>query len=222
MRRIFRENGLSIALFAVFFFSLVGQYFTGFNEYNNDQRDHRQPTVDYVEYLGTGHFIEAVFENWESEFLQMAAYVLFTIFLYQKGSSESKTSGTIDRVDLIPEESRQDKNASFPVRRGGFVLKLYQNSLSIALLLLFAFSFALHAVGGAKEYNQDQASHGSPEKVSTIEYVGTSRFWFESFQNWQSEFLSMGMMVVLSIFLRQKGSPESKPVDSAHSDTGNS
>jgi hypothetical protein len=222
MCRIFRENGLSIVLFGIFFFSLVGQYFTGFNEYNNDQRDHRQPTVDYVEYFGTGHFIEAVFENWESEFLQMAAYVLFTIFLFQKGSSESKTPNTLDRVDLIPEDSKHDKNAPFPVRRGGLWLKLYQNSLSIALLSLFAISFALHAVGGAKEYNEDQAAHGSAEKVSAVGYVGTSRFWFESFQNWQSEFLSMGMMVVLSIFLRQKGSPESKPVDSAHSDTGNS
>jgi hypothetical protein len=94
--------------------------------------------------------------------------------------------------------------------------------LSIALLALFAASFALHAYGGAKDYNQEQAAHGETEMVTTLEYIGTSRFWFESFQNWQSEFFSMGMMVVLSIFLRQKGSPESKPVDSPHSETGNS
>ncbi|MCA1638312.1 MAG: hypothetical protein LC768_08255 [Acidobacteria bacterium] len=145
-----------------------------------------------------------------------------TIFLYQKGSSESKEPGIIDRVDVIPEDAKDRKDAPFPVKRGGLVLKLYQNSLSIALFTLFALSFIMHAVGGAKVYNQDQAEHGETEKVTTVQYIGTSRFWFESFQNWQSEFLSIGMMVVLSIFLRQKGSPESKPVDASYDDTGNS
>jgi hypothetical protein len=222
MPRFFRENGLSLVLFGVFFFSLVGQYLTGMEEYNKDQRDHRQPIVSHVEYLSTGHFIEAVFENWESEFLQMAAYVILTVFLIQKGSSESRKPDTVERQDVVPETARADKDSPYPVRRGGFILKLYENSLSIALLALFAASFALHAYGGAKDYNQEQAAHGETEMVTTLEYIGTSRFWFESFQNWQSEFFSMGMMVVLSIFLRQKGSPESKPVDSPHSETGNS
>ncbi|MCA1622938.1 MAG: hypothetical protein LC778_03925 [Acidobacteria bacterium] len=175
MRQFFKNNGLSIVLFTLFFFSLVGQYFTGYKEYNEENQQHRKPTVSHMEYFGEGHFIEAVFENWESEFLQMGMYV-----------------------------------------------KLYQNSLSIALFTLFALSFIMHAVGGAKVYNQDQAEHGETEKVTTVQYIGTSRFWFESFQNWQSEFLSIGMMVVLSIFLRQKGSPESKPVDASYDDTGNS
>jgi len=151
----------------------------------------------------------------------MGMYVVLTIFLYQKGSSESKNPDTTTRVDVIPEKDLLSKDAPGPVKNGGLGLKLYQNSLSIALFLLFALSFALHAVGGAKDYNQEQAEHGETERVSAIEYVGTSRFWFESFQNWQSEFLSIGAMVVLSIFLRQKGSPESKPVDSPHSETGN-
>lgn len=220
MKRILHENGLSIVLFTLFFFSLVGQYFTGYNEYNNGRQAHGETAVSYIEYFGEGHFIEAVFENWESEFLQMGAYVLLTIFLFQKGSSESKPPNTIERVDTIPEDSKQDKNSPYPVRRGGLILKLYENSLSIALILLFLISFALHGIGGAKDYNEEQIQHGEPT-VSTLEYIGTSRFWFESFQNWQSEFLSIGLMVVLSIFLRQKGSPESKPVDSAHGDTGN-
>ncbi len=220
MRQFFHNNGLSIVLFGLFFFSFVGQYLTGYKEYNDDQREHNKPTVSYVKYLGEGHFIEATFENWESEFLQMGMYVVLTIFLFQKGSSESKTPDTTDRVDVIPEESLLDKAAPAPVKRGGLALKIYQNSLSIVLFSLFAASFALHAVGGAKVYNEEQAEHGKTEKVSTIEYIGTSRFWFESFQNWQSEFLSIGAMVVLSIFLRQKGSPESKPVDSPHSETG--
>lgn len=220
MRRFFHNNSLSIALFGLFFFSFIGQYLTGHKEFNDNQREHNQPTVGYIEYLGEGHFIEATFENWESEFLQMGMYVVLTIFLFQKGSSESKTPDTTERVDVIPEKNLLDKDAPAPVKRGGLTLKLYQNSLSIALFLLFAVSFALHAVGGARIYNKEQAEHGETEKVTTIEYIGTSRFWFESFQNWQSEFLSIGAMIVLSIFLRQKGSPESKPVDSPHSETG--
>jgi len=218
MREFFRNNGLSVVLLLLFFFSLVGQYFTGYHEYNDDRQAHEKSEVGYVEYLGTGHFIEAVFENWESEFLQMGMYVVLTIFLFQKGSSESKTPGTTERVDVIPEKSLLSEHAPSIVKRG-LALKLYQNSLSIALFLLFFASFALHAVGGAMEYNEQQTEHGQPT-VSTVEFMGTSEFWFQSFQNWQSEFLSIGVMVVFSIFLRQKGSPESKPVDAAHSDTG--
>jgi succinate dehydrogenase hydrophobic anchor subunit len=105
------------------------------------------------------------------------------------------------------------------VRRGGLVLRLYEHSLSLAFLLLFLVSFTLHAASGARHYSEEQLEHGAPG-VSMWEYLGTSRFWFESFQNWQSEFVAIGAMVVLSIFLRQKGSPESKPVDSPHSQTG--
>ncbi len=219
MRRTLRENGLSITLFALFFFSLMGQIITGHHEYNQDQQEHGQPSVGYVEYLKSGHFIEAVFENWESEFLQMGAYVVLTVFLYQKGSSESKKIDTLEDVDVDPRGFQQQEDAPWPVRRGGLILKLYENSLGIALFLLFLLSFALHAVGGVEEYNQDQVEHGAAT-LSLIQYLGSSRFWFESFQNWQSEFLSIGMMVVLSIFLRQRGSPESKPVASPHSETG--
>ena len=220
MRRVLRENGLSIALFLLFFFSLAGQSLTGHKEYNDDQQEHGQPTASFGEYLKSGHFIEATFENWESEFLQMSAYVVFTIFLFQKGSSESKKPDTVERVDLISKQSRKEKDTPWPVRRGGFVLKLYENSLALAFILLFLGSFLLHAYGGVQEYNQEQLEHGG-QSISMMQYMGTSRFWFESFQNWQSEFFSIGAMVVLSIFLRQKGSPESKPVDSPHSDTGN-
>lgn len=221
MRRFFRENGLSIVLFSLFFCSLLGQIITGLHQYNEDQREHQQPSVNYAEYLVSGHFIEAVFENWESEFLQITAYVVLTVFLFQKGSSESKDPDKIERSDLLPEQSKQEPDSPWPVRRGGWILKLYENSLSLSLLLLFALSFALHAVGGAEEYNSDQFEHGQRgPALSAIEYIGTSRFWFESFQNWQSEFFSIGVMVVLSIWLRQKGSPESKPVDSPHRETG--
>ena len=117
------------------------------------------------------------------------------------------------------EEAKHRADAPWPVRKGGLALKLYENSLSIVLLSLFVFSFVMHAIGGAGAYSEEQVEHGgrpSPSRVSRSH----SRFWFESFQNWQSEFLAIGAMVVLSIFLRQRGSPESKPVAAPHAQTG--
>ncbi|MCA1633255.1 MAG: hypothetical protein LC802_05915 [Acidobacteria bacterium] len=223
MRRTLRNNGLSIAMFGLFFFVFVlGQTITGQHEYNSDQREHGQRAVTYAEYLGTSHFLEATMENWESEFLQMFLFVVLTVFLYQKGSAESKDPEKEEAVDRDPRRSKNKKDAPWPVRKGGLTLKLYENSLGIALFILFAFSFVLHAVGGAGVYNEDQREHRGSERVTTLQYMGTSRFWFESFQNWQSEFLSIGAMVVLTIWLRQKGSPESKPVDAPHSGTGES
>lgn len=219
--RFLRDNGLSLVLFVLFFFAfMVGQSLTGHQEYNNEQQDHGQPTVGYVEYLGTGHFLEATMENWESEFLQMFFFVILTVFLYQKGSAESKDPNKNEDVDRDPRKSRNKKDAPWPVRKGGFILTLYEHSLSLAFLLLFLGSFILHGVGGAIEYNEEQREHGATERVSTLQYMATSRFWFESLQNWQSEFLAVGSMVVLTIFLRERGSKESKPVDAPHSDTG--
>jgi hypothetical protein len=221
MKRFLRDNGLSLVLFVLFFFAfLVGQSFTGHRQYNNEQQEHGQPTVGYAEYLGTGHFLEATMENWESEFLQMFFFVILTVFLYQKGSAESKDPHKKEEVDRDPRKSRHKKDAPWPVRKGGFILTLYEHSLSLAFLLLFLGSFVLHGVGGAIEYNANQQEHGRSERVTTLEYMTTSRFWFESLQNWQSEFLAVGSMVVLTIFLRERGSKESKPVDAAHSDTG--
>ncbi len=221
MRRFLRENSLSLVLFFCFFITLiVGQSVAGFLHYNEEQRDHRQPTVTFTGYLATPHFLEATMENWESEFFQMFLYVLLTAFLYQKGSSESKKLDEEEAVDRDPRQSKNKKDAPWPVRKGGFVLKVYENSLCLAFLLLFLLSFFLHAVGGAREYNQDQLEHGGAERVTTFSYMRTSQFWFESLQNWQSEFLAIWAMVVFSIWLRQRGSPESKPVDAPHSQTG--
>jgi hypothetical protein len=218
MRRFFRENSLSIVMFGLFFLFLAGQSIAGHREFNQDQRDHGESVVDYVSYLGSGHFIEAVFENWESEFLQMGSFVLFTIFLRQKGSPESKKLEGEEPVDADPRASRR-RNSPWPVRRGGLALAIYEHSLTIAMFLLFFISLFLHAAGGATEYNQEQMAHGG-SAVSLLAYMETSRFWYESFQNWQSEYLAVGALVVLSIYLRQRGSPESKPVDHPHSETG--
>lgn len=220
MPRFFRDNGLSVVMFLLFSFALVGQSISGFMEYNEDQQTHNQSEITFPRYLLSGHFVEAVFENWESEFLQMGAYVLLTAFLFQKGSAESKDPDKEEKVDEDPRDSKDKKDAPSPVKKGGLALKLYENSLTISLFLLFFISFFLHAVGGHDEYNKEQMEHGSSETVTVLGYMATSRFWFESFQNWQSEFMSVGALVVLSIFLRQKGSPESKPVASPHSETG--
>ncbi|HEX8473151.1 MAG TPA: DUF6766 family protein [Pyrinomonadaceae bacterium] len=220
MRRFFRNNGLSIVMFGLFFCTfIVGQSVVGFWEYNEDQREHRQPTIVYTEYLTTSHFLEATMENWESEFLQMFAFIILTTCLYQKGSAESKDPDKENPVDRDPRQSKNKKDAPWPVRRGGWILKLYEYSLSLTFLLLFLISFALHAVGGAGEYNEEMQVHGG-QQISVIQYFGTSRFWFESLQNWQSEFLAIGLMVLLTVWLRQRGSPESKPVDAPHHDTG--
>ena len=218
-RRFLFENGLVIAATALFLFSFAGQILTGHAVYNEEQQEHASPTISLVEYLRTGDFVEATFENWESEFLQMALFVVLTVFLYQRGSSESKTIEEPDPVDQRPEEASADEEAPGPVRRGGAVLWLYKHSLSITLFTLFLLSFVAHAIGGSEKYNQEQQQHGQPP-VSVLGYIATSQFWFESFQNWQSEFLSVGVLVLFSIWLREQGSPQSKPVAAPHRDTG--
>jgi hypothetical protein len=219
LRAVLRNNGLALATFALFALCMAGQTLTGHRHFNEEQREHGGASITLLEYVRSGHYLEATAENWESEFLQMAMYVVLTAMLFQKGSSESKKLGEREAVDRDPRLSRSKRDAPWPVRRGGWVLKLYEHSLSLAFLLLFLISFCLHAIGGTAAYNDEQLVHGA-ERVSVLGYLGTSQFWFESFQNWQSEFLSLVAMVVLSIFLRQRGSPESKPVDAPHSQTG--
>ena len=219
MKRLWRNNGLSIVLVAMFVASLAGQALTGHRHYNDEQQDHGQPAVTLGEYLRGPAFLEATMENWESEFLQMAVYVLLTVVLFQKGSAESKDPEKKEPVDREPDPKR--KGAPGPVKRGGLALALYKHALGLTFSALFLVSLLLHAAGGAGEFNEDAAEHGSAERVTTMGYIATSRFWFESLQNWQSEFLAIAAMVVLSIFLRQHGSPESKPVDAPHDETGN-
>ncbi len=194
---------------------------TGARQLNEERELHGNASVSLPAYLASGHFLEATAENWESEFLQMAAYVMFTAWLFQRGSAESKSLDESEAVDRDPRLARgkQLKDAPWPVRRGGWVLKLYEHSLSIAFLVLFLISFVLHAFGGARVHNEEALAHGQPAQ-GVLAYLGSSQFWFESFQNWQSEFLSLVAMVVLSIYLRERGSPESKPVDAPHFQTG--
>lgn len=216
-KTFFRNNGLSVVFLLLFAVSLAGQTFFGYCEYNKELEQAGADTVALDAYLTSGHFLQSTFENWESEFLQMALLVVLTIFLQQKGSSESKDFTGDEQVDREPDPHR--KGAPWPVKKGGFTLWLYKRSLSIALFALFLISFALHFYGSLKDENLQLSLKGLPTK-SFAGYIVDSRFWFESFQNWQSEFLSVFAIIVLSIYLRQKGSSQSKPVDAPYSETG--
>ena len=219
IHRIWRDHGLSIVLIVLFVVTFAGQTLAGWRVYNDEQHQHGMSAITLGEYVRTGHYGEATFENWESEFLQMAFFVLLTATLYQRGSSESKRPDVVELVDLDPRDSADQDEAPWPVRRGGWILRLYEHSLSITFALLFLFAFGSHAWSGMVEYNQEQLTHGEPT-VTLVQFLTTAQFWFESLQNWQSEFLALVAMVVLSIFLRQRGSPESKPVAAPTWDTG--
>jgi hypothetical protein len=212
MKKFWRHNGLSVVVLGFFLVTLVvGQAWTGRLQYNDERGKRGLPEVGVAEYWRSPHFLEATAENWESEFFQMFVYVALTVILCQKGSAESNDP------DKPPRDVPLTKRSPWAARRGGWVRRLYSHSLSLAFLLLFTISFLLHAASGMRLRNEEETARGEPPQ-SMREYLVSSRFWFESFQNWQSEFLAIGSMVVLSIFLREKGSPESKPVNLPHGD----
>jgi hypothetical protein len=215
MRKFLRDNGLTIVVMSLFAAFLIGQVITGFRVHNDDRTSHGESELAMSAYLRSGHFIEATFENWESEYLQMGFFVLATVYLFQRGSAESRDP---DKSARDPRQPGTEQSP-WPVKRGGLALRIYENSLSTALLLLFVASFILHAWGGVRVYNEDLVRNGEAP-ITTLHYVTTSQFWFESFQNWQSELLAIGSLVVFSIVLRQRNSPESKRVEAPHGETG--
>lgn len=211
----FYRNSLSIVFIILFIITLVAQAYTGWKVYNEELTDGDLAPLSFINYTRSGHFISATFENFESEFLQMALYVVLTISLRQIGSSESKKLNGKEAVDREPVPSL---NAPWPVRKGGWILKLYSHSLSLVFLLLFLISWSLHFYGSFQDHNIQRSMDGKP-LIPATEFLFQPTFWFETFQNWQSEFLSVASIVILTIFLRQKGSPESKPVDTPYLET---
>jgi hypothetical protein len=214
-KSFFYRNSLSIVLLSLMLLSLVGQFFMGWKTLNKDLAEEGSTMLSLGAYVRSGHFIQATFENWESEFLQMMLYVVLTVLLRQKGSSESKS---LEEKEDVDREPKVHANAPWPVKKGGIWLSIYKHSLSLAFAILFILSFAMHFYGSMKEFNEEQVIKKEPT-VTAVQYISGSRFWFESFQNWQSEFLAVASLVILSIWLREKGSPESKPVDMAHDET---
>lgn len=211
---MWKRNGLSIVLFALLLCFLGGQVWAGFLDHNQELAELHRPTLDLWDYLHSGHFISATFENWESEFLQMGMYVLLTVSLRQKGSAESRPLSRAEEHERI-----EPGRMPWAVRKGGLWKTLYGHSLAIAFMLLFLMSFLLHLAGSWRAEVDDQLARGlSPP--TCWEHLASSSFWFESFQNWQSEFLAVLSLVILTIFLRQKDSPQSKPLAAPHSQTG--
>jgi hypothetical protein len=217
MRQFLHNNALSLVLFGLFMAMLVGMSMVGLRFENQELAAHQEPALSYSQYIVSGEFIEAVFENWESEFLQMGALVVLTIWFRQKGSKDSKKMRGKDDVDTHSRYSiisSEWKDKSKAIKHA-----LYSNSLSLALFGLFLASFFIHAVGGTGAHNDQAIQHGEPI-IGIWQYLTTAQFWFESLQNWQSEFLSVGVLIVLTIFLRQRYSAESKPVPAPNSKTG--
>lgn len=212
----FYRNGLTIVFLLLFVITLFAQALTGWKQHNQDLREDQVKEITLGTYLRSGHFISATFENFESEFLQMSLYVLLTVSLRQIGSAESKK---LDEPEEVDREPVPGKDAPWAVKKGGWILKIYSNSLSICFAILFFVSWALHLYGSWQNHNVEQAAkHLSA--VTVWAYLGEAEFWFETFQNWQSEFLSVASIVFLTIYLRQKGSSESKPVDAPDMETG--
>ena len=213
------NNGLLLACLTLFFVFFLGMIVSGTATYNQEQLAHGSTEqISVLGYLTTGAFVEATFENWESEFLQMGMYVVLTALLYQKGSSESKplrkhAPQDDDPRDATPSPTRPGRSGKAVGCSASTSTRWRSRSSPCSL-----HPFALHALGGARAYNEEQIQHGEAA-VSTWRYVTTSQFWFESMQNWQSEFIAVAAIVGLSIFLRQRGSPESKPVADPHYET---
>lgn len=217
--KVLKDNGLTIVLLLATAITIIGMLVTGLSVYNEQLAEHNAPAVSWGEYLTTGHFLSALFENWESEFLQMSAYVVLTAFLFQRGSAESKDPDEASPQDANPVEEQSKPDAPLPVRMGGLPRSLYSYSLGLVLFLLFLVSFVIHLRESAAAEAAEAALHGQASPA-IWNHLLSAQMWFESFQNWQSEFLSTALVVVLSIFLRFRGSPESKPVSAPHSETG--
>jgi hypothetical protein len=218
MRSFAKYNALALVTFGAFVIFAILQAIFGWQVRNEELMEAGRAADGFWHYLGTGHFGEALFENWESEFLQMGSYVLLTAYLVQRGSPESKPLDQKDRPEDYPENAGPD--APRFSRTRGFAQVLYRNSLSIVLLLFFLLSFLAHLLAGTANYNEEQALQTGEGPINALQFLGTPDFWFQSMQNWQSEFLAVGCLVVLSIVLRQHGSPQSKPVTSPHVQTG--
>ena len=218
VRRWMWLNGLALVMFSAFVVFALLQAVFGWQVRNEELVQAGQQAASFWHYLGTGHFAEALFENWESEFLQMGSYVLLTAFLVQRGSPESKPLDGHDRAEDQPE--RAGKDSPRLARTRGLPNVLYRNSLSIVMFAFFGLSFIGHVLGGTANYNEEQALQQGAAPISAWQFLGTPDFWFQSMQNWQSEFLAVGSLIVLGVVLRQRGSPESKPVTAPHGQTG--
>jgi hypothetical protein len=221
MRRFVRENGLALAFGGIFLAAVIGQALVGHADFNHQQVAHHDTAISLGRYLVSADFAADVSENWQSEYLQFSLYIFGTIWLLQRGSPESKELDKPGRETDEEQKLREHATASSPrwARPGGWRTLVYSNSLLIVMTLIWLGSWAAQAVTGHVAYNATQFDH-QEAAIPFLEYLGSSDFWNRTLQNWQSEFLAVGSMAVLSIYLRQRGSPQSKPVGAPHDATG--
>lgn len=220
MKRKIHDHGLSIGFAVLFVLALLGQSFAGLGVYNEEQVAHGSNPIGYWEFVTSSNFVVDVAENWQSEYLQFFLFILATVWLVQRGSPESKKPGDAgagsDKDQLVGKYAKENSPAW--AKAGGWRLVTYSNSLLLAMGGVFLASWWLQSVAGTVVFNAEQLEHDQPE-ASWVQYVTSADFWDRTLQNWQSEFLAVGSMVSLSIYLRQRGSAESKPVGTPHEET---
>ena len=220
-RRFLRENSLSLFFLVIFLAALSGQAIAGHSLFNQEQLSHGEAPISLWRYLSSSSFGQAVMENWQSEYLQFALFALATVWLLQRGSPESKELDKAGRETEEDQRLGRHAHSRSPgwARSGGIRTAVYSNSLILVMALVFFGSWFAQSVTSWTDFNDEQRAHHEPA-VSWWSFVGSSTFWESTFQNWQSEFLAVGSFAVLTIYLRQRGSPESKPVGTAHDTTG--
>jgi hypothetical protein len=223
MRAWLRASSLSLVFFVLFAGTLVGQSVAGHRSFNEQARQHGAEALSYPRYLVSSDFGEAVVENWQSEYLQFTLFILATVWLVQRGSTESKkpeeAGRESDERQLIGPYAQRNSPAWAKAR--GWRTALYSNSLLLVMAFIFFASWFAQSVTGWTEYNEEQRDHDQAS-VSWAGYLARADFWEKTLQNWQSEFLAVGTMAVFTVYLRQRGSPESKPVGAPHDQTGTS
>ena len=223
MRRWLHDNSLSVFFLVLFSASVVGQAIAGQRQFNSDQLAHGGDTVSVGRYVVSSDFGEALLENWQSEFMQFSFFIFATVWLVQRGSNESKRP---DEAGLESDQKQQigghaSERAPRWAKMRGWRTAIYSNSLMIAMTAIFLAAWLTQSVTGWTQYNDEQREHDEPT-ISWAGYLARPDFWEKTFQNWQSEFLAVGTMAVFTIYLRQRGSPESKPVGAPHDETATS
>ena len=219
--RFLRHNSLSLVFLGLFLAAVVGQAIAGHADFNEDQDRHGDPRLSLARYVVSSEFGVAVMENWQSEYLQFTLFVLLTVWLLQRGSPESKELG---KAGLESDQSQKvgpyaQQNSPRWARAEGIRRTVYENSLLLVMGTIWIGTWFAQSVTGVAQYNTERLDH-QQDPVSWSSYLTRPDFWERTLQNWQSEFLAVGSMAILAVYLRQRGSPESKPVGAPHASTG--
>jgi hypothetical protein len=221
VRAFVKHNGLSLAFLGLFLAALVFQAIAGLADFNEDQDRHGDPRISFFRYVTSSEFGGAVMENWQSEYLQFTLFIVLTVWLVQRGSPESKEPGKAGRESDEEQKVGEHADPGSPrwAKVRGIRRTLYENSLLLVMGAIWLASWFAQSITGVTEYNSERLGH-QQDAVSWGEYLTRPDFWEKTLQNWQSEFLAVGSMAILAVYLRQRGSPESKPVGAPHDATG--